>query len=108
MRGGMFLRKLPRMVRILIATALVAVAVQPASAQRRDQDDAFAAARSGEIRPLGEIIGRVNGRVRGGSFIGSDFDAGTKTYRLKYMRGGEVVVVDVDARSGRILSMTGE
>jgi uncharacterized membrane protein YkoI len=99
----MFLRKLSSMVRLLLASALLVAVAQPAAAQRRDQDDAWAAARSGEIKPLGEIIGRANGRVRGGSFIGSDFDSGTKTYRLKYMRAGEVVVVDVDARTGRII-----
>lgn len=90
---------------ILAFAAAATLAASPASAQRRDQDEAYEAARSGAIRPLGEIIARVTPRVRG-SFLGSDFDSGTRTYRLKYMREGSVVVVDVDARSGNVLSIS--
>lgn len=92
---------------LLFAAAMAsALASMPAAAQQRDQDEAYKAARSGAIRPLGEIIARVTPKVRG-TFLGSDFDAGTRTYRMKYMREGEVVVVDVDARSGRVLGMSG-
>ncbi|MFC3713562.1 PepSY domain-containing protein [Sphingoaurantiacus capsulatus] len=91
---------------LAIATATV-LASGPAGAQYRDQDEAYKAARSGEIRPLGEIIARVTPKVRG-SFVGSDFDAGTRTYRLKYMREGSLVVVDVDASTGRVLGMSGK
>jgi uncharacterized membrane protein YkoI len=93
---------------LLLALATAAtLATSGVQAQRRDQDEAYEAARSGAIRPLGEIIARVTPRV-GGSFLGSDFDAGTRTYRLKYMREGSVVVVDVDARSGTVLGMSGK
>jgi len=90
---------------LAVATATM-LASAPATAQQRDQDEAYKAARSGAIRPLGEIIARVTPKVRG-TFVGSDFDSGTRTYRMKYMREGSVVVVDVDARSGQILSMSG-
>ena len=91
---------------ILAVAAAAVLASVPAGAQRRDQDEAYQAARSGAIRPLGEIIARVTPRVRG-TFLGSDFDAVTRTYRLKYMREGSVVVVDVDARSGTVLGISG-
>jgi len=92
---------------ILLAVAAATVlASAPATAQHRDQDEAYKAARSGAIRPLGEIIARVTPKVRG-TFVGSDFDAGNRTYRLKYMREGSLVVVDVDARSGQVLGMSG-
>lgn len=91
---------------ILAVAAATLLAYGPAAAQSRDQDEAYKAARSGAIRPLGEIIARVTPRVRG-TFLGSDFDAGTRTYRLKYMREGSVVVVDVDARSGQVLEISG-
>lgn len=91
---------------ILAVAAAATLAATPVSAQRRDQDEAYEAARSGSIRPLGEIISRVTPRVRG-TFLGSDFDSGTRTYRLKYMREGSVVVVDVDARSGQVLGISG-
>lgn len=96
-----------RMVRaILLALAVLTVSA-PAMAQRKDQDEAYKAARSGAIRPLGDIISRVSPRV-GGSFLGSDFDSGSRTYRLKYMRDGSVVVVDVDAKTGTILGIAGK
>lgn len=92
---------------LLLAVATAAMlALAPATAQQRDQDEAYKAARAGAIRPLGEIIARVTPKVRG-TFLGSDFDSGSRTYRLKYMREGSVVVVDVDARSGQVLGMSG-
>ena len=96
------------MIRTLLLTFATAamLAFAPATAQQRDQDEAYKAARSGAIRPLGEIIARVTPKVRG-TFLGSDFESGTRTYRLKYMREGSVVVVDVDARSGQVLGMSG-
>ncbi len=76
----------------------------PAIADRkRDQDAAFEAARAGKIRSLGEIISRTNQRVDG-RYIGSDILDGSRTYRLKYMRGSSVIRVDVDAASGQIIS----
>jgi uncharacterized membrane protein YkoI len=98
------------MLRPILLAAVLALALPqvPAAAQGyRDQDEAYKAARSGAIRPLGEIIARVTPRV-GGSFVGSEFDAGTRTYRLKYMREGQVVIVDVDAKSGQVLGISGK
>lgn len=92
-------------VRVLLVALATACAV-PAAAQRSDQDEAYQAMRSGAIRPLGEIISRVAPRVRG-SFLGSDFDPGERTYSLKFMREGSVVVVDVDARTGQVLEIRG-
>jgi hemin uptake protein HemP len=63
----------------------------------REQDAAYRATQQGQILPLPVIRSRI--RVRGGEFIGAEFDG--RIYRLKYMRGGEVIFVDVDARTGR-------
>lgn len=91
---------------LIVLAASLAVTV-PAHAQKRgDQDQAYEAARSGEIKPLGPIISKVGRRV-GGDFVGSDYDSGSQTYRLKYLRDGSMVVVDVDARTGAILGMQG-
>ena len=40
-------------------------------------------------------------RVPNTEFIGADFDG--RVHRLKYMRGSEVIWIDVDARTGRVL-----
>ena len=65
----------------------------------REQDNAYRAAQQGRIRPLPEIRARIN--VPGAEFIGVEFDG--RIYRLKYMRGGEVIWIDVDAETGQIV-----
>jgi len=98
------------MIRPLLLASLAAAlaAAAPAHAQRGDdQDEAYSAAQRGAIRPLGDILRRVGPQV-GGTFLGSDFDPDSRTYRLKYMNQGRVVVVDVDARSGTIRSVSGK
>ena len=92
----------------LISGALVASAVAlPAEARRRDQDEAYAATRAGEIRPLREIEGRVMPRMGGAAYLGPEFDPGSGTYRLKFMRSGSVIWVDVDGRTGAIIGRSG-
>ena len=65
----------------------------------REQDNAYRAAQQGRIRPLPEIRARIN--VPGAEFIGVEFDG--RIYRLKYMRGGEVIWIDVDAETGQVI-----
>jgi hypothetical protein len=66
----------------------------------REQNNAYQAMQQGRILPLPEIRARI--RVPGASFIGVEFDG--RIYRLKYMRGDEVIWIDVDARTGRIVA----
>ena len=40
-------------------------------------------------------------RMPGAEFIGAEFDG--RVYRLKFMRGADVIWIDVDARTGRIV-----
>jgi hypothetical protein len=65
----------------------------------REQDNAYRATRQGRIRPLPEIRARID--IPGAEFIGVEFDG--RIYRLKYMRGGEVIWIDVDAETGQIV-----
>ena len=83
---------------LLLALALAAV---PATAQR-EQDSAYKLAKEGQIMQLGDILAAVSPHVPG-KFIGSEFDAVHVMYRLRYMDGGTVKNVDVDARTGRII-----
>jgi uncharacterized membrane protein YkoI len=89
------------MLRSLSLTLALALAAGPAVAQR-EQDRAYQAVREGQIMQLGDILASVGPRV-GGKFIGSEFDADHGMYRLRFMDGGTVKNVDVDARTGRIL-----
>jgi len=67
--------------------------------QVREQDNAYRALQHGRIRPLPEIRARIN--IPGAEFIGVEFDG--RIYRLKYMREGEVIWIDVDAETGRVV-----
>ena len=90
-------------IRFLLALAVLAAPALSADARglqsMREQDRAYRAAQQGQILSLPEIRSRI--RMPGAQFIGAEFDG--RVYRLKYMRGAEVIWVDVDARSGRVL-----
>lgn len=60
---------------------------------------------AGRMLSLGEVISRVVPRMPGHQHIGSEYEEGLRRYRLKFLRGGRVVWVDVDARSGRVIGV---
>ena len=93
------------MLGVAIATATAGTAQR--GEHRRDQDAAYNARQAGTIRPLSEIESRVMPRMGGASYLGPEFDAGSSTYRLKFMRGGSVIWVDVDGRTGAIIGRSG-
>jgi FtsP/CotA-like multicopper oxidase with cupredoxin domain len=90
-------------LRTLLAAALAAGALAtPALADRpRDQDRAFEATREGRSMPLPMIERRVMPFMGGADYLGPEFRGGT--YRLKFMREGRVIWIDVDAATGRIV-----
>ena len=91
------------LVRPLIAALLSAgLIASPALAERpRDQDRAFEATKQGRSMPLPKIERRVMPFMDGADYLGPEFNG--ETYRLKFMRNGRVIWVDVDAATGRIL-----
>ncbi|GAA4013656.1 hypothetical protein GCM10022280_09970 [Sphingomonas swuensis] len=96
-------------MRSLFTLFLAALAVTtPAAAleRPRDQDRAFEATRKGRSMPLPMIERRVLPRMGGADYLGPEFNG--STYRLKFMRGGRVIWIDVDAASGRIVGRSGE
>ena len=100
----------PMPMRIFLAAACAGgmLAASEAAAQhRRDQDEAFAARRAGQVMPLHAIEGRIVPKMRGCDYLGPEFDAASGVYRLKFMRGGAVIWIDVDGRTGAILSRSG-
>jgi len=58
--------------------------------------------------PLHQIEGRIIPRMHGCDYLGPEFDANSGVYRLKFMRGGTVIFVDVDGRNGEIIGRSGE
>ena len=67
----------------------------------REQQRAFEATREGRSMPLPQLERRVMPFMGGADYLGPEFRG--ETYRLKFMRGGRVIWVDVDAQTGRIL-----
>ena len=99
-----------RVLASLLAFGLVAgpiaatIGPAPAEAQRRsDQGEARKEMRAGNILTSREIENRVLPSMRGAEYLGFDYDRTAMAYRLKFIRDGRVLYVDVDARTGRIL-----
>ena len=55
---------------------------------------------AGEIMAFEPIRNRVVSQTQG-DYIGAEFDAATKRYRFRFLVDGNVVNVDVDARTGQ-------
>ena len=73
----------------------------------REQDEAFRGREQGRFMPLRAIEDRIVPRMRGFDYLGPELEHGAARYRLKFMRGQQVVWVDVDARTGEILARSG-
>ena len=97
-------------MRKLIASCLAAslalsgVVALPAQAQSRtDQGEARKEMRAGNTMQLREIERRVIPTMKGAEYLGPAYDSTAMAYRLKFIRDGRVMFVDVDARTGKVL-----
>ena len=82
----------------------------PADARPRDkeQDTAYKATRQGHFLPLREIESRIVPRMgNAAEYLGPELDARAGRYRLKFMRAGRVMWVDIDARTGQVIGRAG-
>lgn len=59
--------------------------------------------RAGNVRSLREIERRVLPMMPGTQYLTAEYDPAAVAYRLKFIRDGRVMFVDVDARSGEII-----
>jgi cation diffusion facilitator CzcD-associated flavoprotein CzcO len=98
-----------KLVTLVAAAMAVAVSAIPADARPRDreQDAAFQATREGRVMPLRAIESRILPQMEGARYLGPEFDEGSGRYRLKFMRGGSVIWLDIDGRTGRIVGRSG-
>ena len=94
-----------RLLTFMLAIGLVAgpIAATPAFAQRSEQGEARREMNAGNAMKLRDIERRVVPTMGGAEYLGPAYDPTAKAYRLKFIRDGRVVFVDVDARTGRIL-----
>ncbi len=97
------MRLFPTLLAAVLGSALIAA---PAQAERpRDQDRAFRATQEGRSMPLPKIERRIVPQMGGADYLGPEFHG--DTYRLKFVRDGRVIWVDVDAATGRVIGETG-
>lgn len=86
-----------------LAIALCVPAVPAVAGPGDAQEKARKDLRSGSVRPLREIEQRVLPMMRGAQYLGPEYDPVAQAYRLKFIRDGRVIFVDVDARSGEVI-----
>ena len=109
MRGAQMRRmtRRPTLPALIAATLLAAPLAGTAMARDdREADSARAAAEQGQVLPLGRLVAMVQARApfRDMTYLGGpQFDARTMRYGLKFLDGNKVVVVFVDARTGKIV-----
>jgi len=95
------MNKLPFLAALTLVTLVPAphAMAGPADAQGAVRRDI----RTGAVRPLREIEAHVLPMMPGMQYLGPEYDPTAMAYRLKFIRDGHVVFVDVDARSGEII-----
>ena len=70
---------------------------------RDEQDAARRAMLEGRAMPFSAIKRRIEGEMGNATYLGSEFHQDSNRYRLKYVRDGRVVWVDVDGRTGEVM-----
>tara|TARA_R110001599_G_scaffold105043_1_gene266046 strand:- start:8059 stop:8367 length:309 start_codon:yes stop_codon:yes gene_type:complete len=92
----------------LLALGVAAVAPQMASSKDRrgEQNEARAQMMAGKVKSIRSIENQILPRMAGSEYIGPEFDPNALVYRLKFIRDGRVLFVDVDGRTGAILRQT--
>ena len=89
-----------------IALAMLVPSTQALAKPGSEQGEVRKEMRAGNVRSLREIEGRVLPTMRGAEYLGPYYDSVAVAYRLKFIREGRVVFVDVDARSGAVIDQT--
>jgi len=96
---------------LLLLAALGTTALSPADGRPRDreQDAATRATQDGRFMPLRVIEARIvpAARLRGFQYLGPEPNLNAGVYRLKFMRGAQVIWIDVDARTGEVVGKSG-
>lgn len=91
----------------LIATGIAGGISAPALAQSRtDQQSAREEMRAGRTMSVRDIERRIIPQMKGNEYLGFEYDGAASAYRLKFIRDGQVIWVDVDARTARILRVS--
>ena len=88
------------------ATTLFNASYSSQSKQHDDQGEARKEMKAGNQLSLREIERRVLPKMRGAEYLGPAYDAVAHAYRLKFIKDGRVMYLDVDARTGEIIKQS--
>lgn len=90
---------------VIAMSAGLAVTAIPADAAQRNNDQRAARAQmiAGKGKSLRSIENTVLPIMEGSQYLGPEYDPSAKVYRLKFIRNGRVIFVDVDSQTGAIL-----
>ncbi len=91
---------------VMFLAPLLALDISASARGDKDQDHLRQAAAEGQVIPLKRLIDNVRSRAPYNEMTylgGPQYDASTMRYGLKFLDGNQVVIVYVDARTGRIL-----
>jgi uncharacterized membrane protein YkoI len=93
--------------RSFILAFALAVPVVPALADTGgEQGEVRRERQAGNVRSLRDIERQIVPKMSGMQYLGPEYDPAAMAYRLKFIEKGKVYFVDVDARTGRIISQT--
>ncbi len=84
---------------LALATPLTSALADPGNAQDQARKDL----RNGSVKPLREIEKSVLPTMPGAQYLGPEYDPVAQAYRLKFIRDGRVIFIDVDARTGEVI-----
>jgi hypothetical protein len=71
----------------------------PGGEQRQARKELHA----GNVHSLRELESRILPMMAGAQYLGPEYDSEAVAYRLKFIRDGRVIFIDIDARSGEII-----
>ena len=88
---------------LLAALSVLALPLPAVASPGDEQGQARKELRAGNVRSLREIEQRVLPTMPGAQYLGPEYDPAAMAYRLKFIRDGRVIFVDVDARTGAVM-----
>ena len=94
-----------RLSALLSAAALIVPTLAHAG-PGGEQSQARRELREGKILSVRDIEKAIIPGMKGWEYLGFEYDPTVSAYRLKFLRAGNVMFVDVDARTGDILRQT--
>ncbi len=92
-----------KMSAILVALAVVSAPLPAVAGPGGEQGQARKELRAGNVRSLREIEQRILPSMNGSQYLGPEYDPAAMAYRLKFIRQGRVIFIDIDARTGQVM-----